>query len=223
MIDTNKWFAGADQKITSSRCSPELQKYKHLSAVAMKVNFLFEKKIPLRPMSQFLEILKFTIPGLIVFATAYFLLKMYLDDRRRTDNLSLRAESQKLTLPLRLQAYERLILLCERVSLPNVLLRIRMSGMSAADLRGALLVAVSQEFEHNTAQQLYVSGTLWQIVSLAKQETINLIVSSFAGHEQDEVDTDYVDALFKRLDQQGELPTLQRAIVAIRTEVGQLF
>ncbi len=174
-------------------------------------------------MSQFLEILKFTLPGLIVFATAYFLLKMYLDDRRRAEMLPLRAESQKITLPLRLQAYERLILLCERVSLPNVLLRIRTQGMSAAELRGALLVAVSQEFEHNTAQQLYVSGTLWQIMQVAKQETLSLISASFAGHEQDESDGGYVAAMFQRLDQQGDLPTLQRAIVAIRTEVGQLF
>ena len=114
-------------------------------------------------METFLEILKYTIPGMVVFATAYYLLKLYLDDRLRYEMSKQRGESMKITLPLRLQAYERLTLLCDRVSVPNTLLRIRMPGMTVGDLRGGLMLAISQEFDHNTSQQLYVSDTLWQI------------------------------------------------------------
>ena len=62
-------------------------------------------------MELFFEVLKYTIPALVVFATAYYMLKMLLDERQRIDRAILRNDSQKITLPLRLQAYERLTLL----------------------------------------------------------------------------------------------------------------
>ena len=96
-------------------------------------------------MEVFLEILKYTIPALVVFATAYFLLKLYLDDRLRYEKAVQRGESLKTTLPLRLQAYERLTLLCDRAGIPSTLLRVRMPGMTVADLRGSLMLTISQE------------------------------------------------------------------------------
>lgn len=174
-------------------------------------------------MEMFLELLKYTIPGLIVFLTAYFLLKLYLDDRLRMELAAQRSEAMKITLPLRLQAYERLTLLCDRVAIQNTLLRIRMPGMTTGGLRGALLLSISQEFDHNTSQQLYVSDTLWKIISLAKNETLN-IVGETASDLDPNSDCSYlVEALFKVIEETGPASTLQKAIVAIRTEAGQLF
>nr|MBP6829024.1 hypothetical protein [Saprospiraceae bacterium] len=90
-------------------------------------------------MEMFLELLKYTIPGLLVFVSSYFLLKQYLDDKLRSELAAQRNESVRITLPLKLQAYERLILLCDRASVPNTLLRIRMPGMTSGELRGALM------------------------------------------------------------------------------------
>lgn len=174
-------------------------------------------------METFLEILKFTIPGLIVFATAYQLLKLYLDDRQHAHALSLRNEAHKVTLPLRLQAYERLTLLCDRMEIANVLLRVRMSGMTVADLKGALLLAIRQEFDHNTSQQLYVSDTLWKIISIARTETLNFVVQAAEGLDPDADDEVLVDMLLRMLDNQGQPTPLQKAIIALRTEAGQLF
>ncbi|MBL7805861.1 MAG: hypothetical protein JNL02_19120 [Saprospiraceae bacterium] len=174
-------------------------------------------------MEAFLEILKYTIPGLIVFATAYHLLKLYLDDVQRSNQHTLRSEAQKVSIPLKLQAYERLTLLCDRMEVMNVLLRIRMDGMSVAALKGALLVAISQEFDHNTSQQLYVSDTLWKIISLAKDETLNLVVTASAGLDPQAPDDALVENLIRLLEQQGQPSPLQRAIMALRAEAGQLF
>ncbi len=174
-------------------------------------------------MELFLEILKFTIPALLVFFTAYFLLKMLLDERQRIDRMALRQDAQRITLPLRLQAYERLTLLCDRTSIPNTLLRIRMPGMTVGELTGALLLSISQEFEHNTSQQLFVSETLWRIISVAKDQTLSLITQ--AAEELDsKADAELlVNKMFELIDTQG-LPTpLQKAIIAVRTEAGQLF
>lgn len=171
----------------------------------------------------FLEILKFTIPALIVFFTAYFLLKMLLDERQRIDRMILKQDAQKITLPLRLQAYERLTLLCDRVSISNALLRIRMPGMTVAELRGSLMLAISQEFEHNTSQQLFVSETLWQIIRLAKEQTLMLVASCSEGLDPQADAEALVQKLLKALDEQGGMNPLITALVAIRTEAGQLF
>ncbi|MBK8967429.1 MAG: hypothetical protein R3D58_05915 [Saprospiraceae bacterium] len=174
-------------------------------------------------MELFLELLKFTIPALIVFFTAYFLLKMLLDERQRIDRMALKQDAQKITLPLRLQAYERLTLLCDRVSIHNSLLRIRMPGMTVADLKGALLLSISQEFEHNTSQQLFVSETLWRIINLAKSQTLDLITEAAEDLDPQANAGLLVDKLLAAVDAQDAMPPLQRAIVAIRTEAGQLF
>ncbi len=174
-------------------------------------------------MDALFELLKYTIPGLLVGGTAYFLLKQYLDDRLRGEQLAQRKENNRLTLPIRLQAYERLTLLCDRAGILNTLLRIRMSGMTVGDLRGALLLAIRQEFEHNTSQQLYVSETLWQIITLARDQALSIVAESGQDLDPSSSADEYVSVLLKNLDEQGEPTSLQRAIVAIRTEAGQLF
>lgn len=174
-------------------------------------------------MDTFLDLLKYTIPGLIVFLTAYYLLKLYLDDRLRYELQAHRNESLKITLPLRLQAYERLTLLCDRVSVPNTLLRIRMPGMTVGDLRGSLMLAISQEFDHNTSQQLYVSDTLWQIISFAKNDTLNFVAQTASDLDPKADAGALVNALLQSLDEKQDVTVLQKALVAIRTEAGQLF
>ncbi|GAB4486773.1 MAG: hypothetical protein OHK0019_00990 [Saprospiraceae bacterium] len=174
-------------------------------------------------METFLEILKYTIPGLVVFATAYFLLKLYLDDKLRYELATQRSESLKITLPLRLQAYERLILLCDRISIPNTLLRIRMPGMTVGELRGALMLAISQEFDHNTSQQLYVSDTLWQIISFAKNDALNFVMQTATDLDPKADAQNLVNALLQTLDENQGTNALQKALIAIRTEAGQLF
>jgi hypothetical protein len=174
-------------------------------------------------MEVFLELLKYTIPALVVLATAYFLLKLYLESQFRLQATAQRGESLKTTLQLRLQAYERLTLFCERAAIHNALLRARMPGMRVADLRNALLASVNQEFDHNAVQQLYVSETLWKIISLAKEETLALIARTAAGLDAD-ADADLlVDALFGHFNRLDAPTPLQRAISAIRTEAKELF
>ena len=173
-------------------------------------------------MELFLEILKLSIPALVVFATAYYLLKMLLDERQRIDYALLRHDAQKITLPLRLQAYERLTLLCDRAGIVNTMMRLRAPGMKVRDLRATLMLAISQEFDHNTSQQLYVSETLWKIIQFAKNETLTMVTTSGSDLNPDDDAEMLFNRLLEELEQQH--PTiLQKTIVAIRTEAGQLF
>ena len=173
-------------------------------------------------MEFFLDILKLTLPGLLVGATAYLLLKALLDERQRIDHALLRNDAQKVTLPLRLSAYERLMLLCDRADVVNTMLRVRMPGMKVRELRGVLLMAINQEFEHNVSQQLYVSDTLWQIIRMAKNNTLALV--TMVGQDLDpDADSELLANLLLKTVEEQSITPLQTAIMAVRTEAGKLF
>ena len=102
-------------------------------------------------------------------------------------------------------------------------MRIRMEGMTVSSLKGSLLLAIRQEFDHNTSQQLYVSDTLWKIISLAKDETMNLVVLAASGLDPQADDEQLVDNLLRLVADQGQPSPLQRATMALRAEASQMF
>jgi hypothetical protein len=78
-------------------------------------------------------------------------------------------------LQLQLQAYERLILLTERIALPNLISRINQPGIGAKDMQMMLTHTIRQEFDHNVTQQLYVSNEAWDAVKNLKEQNIHII------------------------------------------------
>lgn len=76
---------------------------------------------------------------------------------------------------LRLQAYERLVLLCERIALPNLISRLNQPGLSAMEMKIILTENIKQEFEYNSTQQLYVSPVSWDAVRNLKEQSIMII------------------------------------------------
>ncbi len=122
-----------------------------------------------------LEIIKVTVPALIVFLTVFYMFKTYTENEQRNRIMEQRKDNKSMSFPFKMQAYERLALFCERISLSNLMLRVRDEKMNAADFRLALMVAIQQEYEHNISQQVYVSEELWKIIMFAKNDTINII------------------------------------------------
>jgi len=122
-----------------------------------------------------IELFKYTVPSLVVLAAAYFLLKMFLDKEAAKNQVQMRLDVQKITLPVRMQAYERLVLLLERIEPAGLLVRTNLPGMNASQLQSALVQSVRSEFEHNLSQQLYVSSKAWEMVRNAREEAIKRI------------------------------------------------
>lgn len=79
------------------------------------------------------------------------------------------------SIPLRLQAYERLVLLTERISLPNLVTRLNQAGISAVEMKMILNEHIRQEFDYNSTQQLYVSQASWDAVRNLKEQNIMLV------------------------------------------------
>ena len=83
------------------------------------------------------------------------------------------------TKPLKLQAYERLVILCERISLPTLISRVSQPDLSAREMQYMLVENIKQEFEYNTSQQIYVSLTAWEAVRNLRDQSL-LIINSIA-------------------------------------------
>jgi hypothetical protein len=94
------------------------------------------------------------------------------------------------TKQLQLQAYERLILLTDRIALPNLINRVNQQGMSAKEMQMLLTLSIKQEFEHNITQQLYVSPEAWDAVRNYKEQNLLIInqVASFLPPEAGGID-----------------------------------
>jgi hypothetical protein len=84
------------------------------------------------------------------------------------------------TRPLQLQAYERLALLCERISLPSVISRVSQPGLSAKEMQLFLIESIKQEYEYNISQQIYVSTIAWDAVRNLRDQNM-LIINQIAS------------------------------------------
>ena len=121
------------------------------------------------------ELLKICIPALIVFFTAFILIRLFLKNETEKRLIESKAQVTKETTMLRLQAYERMILFLERIDPSSMVMRMDKNKISASNFHLQLLATIRTEFEHNLAQQLYISNESWQKVINTKEEIIKQI------------------------------------------------
>ncbi len=89
------------------------------------------------------------------------------------------------TRTLRLQAYERLTLLVDRIALPNLISRVNQGGISAKEMQLLLTRSIKDEFDYNITQQIYVSADAWNAVKNLKEQNmlvINQLASALPVH-----------------------------------------
>lgn len=79
------------------------------------------------------------------------------------------------TLPLQLQAYERLVILAERIGLRNLIGRVPSDKLPVLHFQAILVDNIKTEFEYNVSQQIYVSPQAWDALLNLKEQNIFLI------------------------------------------------
>ena len=124
-------------------------------------------------MDQNMIILLISLLALLVSFYSFYLVNE-LRKRSRTA-----APENFSTKPLQLQAYERLVMLTERLSIPNLVSRANQPGMSAREMQILLLESIKQEYEYNASQQIYVSPVAWEAVRNLKDQ--NMLVINQVG------------------------------------------
>jgi hypothetical protein len=173
-------------------------------------------------MEALLEVLKFTLPGLIVFATAYFMLKTFMDNDQKKRIMEAKLNNQKLITPLRLQAYERMILFLERISPHQLVMRTFEPTYRVEHFQQALLATVRAEYEHNLSQQIYISGKTWNAVRITKENIVKIINQSAARLKKDAPAMELSRIMLETVMKLDKEPT-STALEMVKIEVGQYF
>jgi hypothetical protein len=173
-------------------------------------------------METLLSILQITVPALMVFLAAFFIMRgmMRNDQDKRRQEIIL--QNSRTVTPIRLQAYERIVLFLERSSLESLLVRTNTPGMSAAQLHSALLNAIRSEFEHNLSQQIYMTQQAWEVVKNARSNTIRFINIEFEKVPENATALDFSKRLLEQVMELEKEPT-KTAIEYIKNEVSRLM
>ncbi|NPA36732.1 MAG: hypothetical protein GXO47_07775 [Chlorobi bacterium] len=121
------------------------------------------------------------ISVLIIALPILILVKWFLRKELETKRIEYITGIKKDILPQRLQAYERLTLLLERLSPESLVLREQHQGMSSLRFHTHLLKVIRNEFDHNIAMQVYIPPKTWEHIERARTELLKLINSSAAS------------------------------------------
>jgi hypothetical protein len=171
-------------------------------------------------LSKLLELLSYTLPAIIVGFVAYYFFNLHTKNEEGRRRYLLNKEAQKNALPIRLQAYERMTLFLERISLTKLLIRITPISTNKNDYENFVIAQIEQEFEHNLAQQIYMSDECWTIITTAKNATIQMIRKAAMSERVDSADKLREVILNDLLEKQT--PS-NAALAYIKNEVSQMW
>jgi hypothetical protein len=165
-----------------------------------------------------LESIGYILPATVTGIVAYYMFNGFLKYQNSEKQLELLAQKKKDSLPIKLQAYERMLLFCERINPVKMLLRIKPISDQTDDYLQLLIANIEQEFEHNLVQQIYLSNDTWLAVVAAKNAIINKLkqvaeTSNSANSLRENVLIDYSKIV----------PPTETAIAFIKNEVRKLL
>ncbi len=129
-----------------------------------------------------LDLLTYVLAGCIVTGVANWMFwTKYNSHSFRLKTWEARHAAKKEVLPLRLQAYERLVLLIERINPANAAVRLHNPDLDAKAFEHLLIDEIRAEYQHNITQQLYVSDVAWSVTEQVKDNTVALIRNAGAS------------------------------------------
>ncbi|MEA3316508.1 MAG: hypothetical protein U9R54_00945 [Bacteroidota bacterium] len=173
-------------------------------------------------MKEILELLKYTVPAIIVFLTSLYILKTIIRDNQKNRRTEIIIKNQSIITPIRLQAYERLSLFLERISIESLVMRTGDNKSSAKQIHTELLKTIRDEYNHNVSQQVYVSLQAWEIIKNAKVNTVKLITDTASKLKHDASGIELKQKIIERLIQEEKSHT-NIALNFLKKEIGQLF
>jgi hypothetical protein len=164
------------------------------------------------------ESIAYILPAAVTGFVAYYMFNGFIRQQNSAKHLELMSQKKKDSLPIKLQAYERLLLFCERINPVKILIRIKPLSEDKNEYLQLLIANIEQEFEHNLVQQIYISDESWTAIYAAKSAVINKLKqvsesSNSANDLRENVLIDYSKSL----------PPTETAIAFIKNEVKKLL
>lgn len=164
------------------------------------------------------EMLAMSLPTIIMAFAAYYFLNIHIKSVNNQNKFEALSQRKKDGLPIKLQAYERMVLFCDRVNPIKLLVRIKPIDTSVEGYLQLLLKNIEQEFEHNSVQQIYISEECWKVIITAKSAIINKLkqVAETAENAQDLREKTMIAY-------QAVVPPTDTAITFIKSEVNKII
>jgi hypothetical protein len=173
-------------------------------------------------MDTILELLKYILPALIVFFTAYFSIRILIKNDQKRRDFEIMVKNKNVITPIQLQAYERLTLFLERISPDALVMRLNKENLTSQQLQNEILKTIRAEFEHNVSQQVYISSKAWEMIKHAKERTIKLINTTATTVKPDTPAIHLSKAVLEKVAEQDEIAT-RAAIEYLKQEVRNYF
>lgn len=173
-------------------------------------------------MENLYDVLKIAVPAILIMLTTWIVIRSMIkndQDRRRQELL---LQNSKTITPIRLQAYERIILFLERISLESLLVRVSSPDMTAVQLHSALLTTIRAEFEHNLSQQIYMTPQAWEVVRNARSNTIKILNTEMEKTPPDAAGITFSKRLLEKVMEMDKEPT-RAAIDYVKAEIARVM
>ncbi|MBC9811742.1 hypothetical protein H9Y05_04560 [Crocinitomicaceae bacterium CZZ-1] len=163
--------------------------------------------------------------GAVLMTTVLFLRKnAEKEDKNSMRQLQseLKKQRQEFFLPNRVDAYQRAVLLMERIHPNSLIMRTINPGLPSAAYQTELLKAIRDEYDHNVAQQLFITPGLWEMVKNSKEETVKIINIAGKQMQPTSMSTDLAAKIFELTAEIGELPS-DITVKALKEDLQRLF
>lgn len=170
--------------------------------------------------SEIITYLFYLLPAVVVGVIAFYFFNMHIKNEEQRRQFLIRKKNQETALPLRLQAYERLTLFLERISPGNLLTRVQPISKHSKDYANLLIQHIEQEFEHNLAQQIYVSPECWNVIKASKNATITNLRKTAEKEDLQDANSFRQEILNNLMEQQ---PPSDTGLAYIKNEVKKII
>jgi hypothetical protein len=169
-----------------------------------------------------IELLKLLGPAVIVLYAMYLMVRSFMQSKLDEIKAETIKVNRKVVTPVRLQAYERITLLLERVSPSNIVSRLNHNEFTVKEFQAMLVNEIRQEFNHNLSQQVYMSDKAWSYVTGAIEDTKSRIKQREKSLPTDSKGIELAHKIFERV-YQKETDVIQNALTYLKDEIRQIF
>ena len=173
-------------------------------------------------MDAVVELLKLIIPAAAVLYAMYLVMQGFINRDLEARRMEIRGRSIETVLPNRLQAYERICLLLERLSPQNLLIRVGHAGLTAKEYQRVLLDEIRNEYNHNVSQQVYMSEAVWTLVRNSREDLVMTINEAASGLPETATGLDLAKKVMERSLEKNVDP-IGHALSELKKEIQQVF
>lgn len=174
----------------------------------------------------------YIVPSLVFFGAAYYFTNKWVEVQREKNKLLFidkkeapakkpDTDLKRHFFPLQVDAYQRMVLFLERIAPNNMIMRLNNPGLPARAFQQKLIDSIRQEYEHNLAQQIFISPQAWERVQGSKEEVLKIINMAATKLESEALANDLSKSVFEITAQLKSQPT-EQAINYLKAELNQL-